>query len=149
MFSKNQDDDASRSTRAVPSILSSDLKFTGDIASDGEVQIDGDTIGDIKCRKLVIGGSGFVQGSIVAEEVVINGRVEGEIRAASVKLAETARVSGDILHESLQITFGAHVEGHCRRLDNVVPANVEAEITLASTSGPVTDDPETLNEAHG
>jgi len=51
MFSKDKEATERRSSGA-PSILSAGMQVTGDIVSDGEVQIDGELSGDIHCAKL-------------------------------------------------------------------------------------------------
>ncbi|KZB50950.1 bactofilin family protein [Thalassospira xiamenensis] len=102
------------------SIINSDLRVTGDLISESDVQVDGFVNGDIRTRNLTIGQHGEVRGEIVAEKVRICGSVTGQVRARDVSLAETARMLGDILHESLSIEPGAHIEGHCRRIEGAV-----------------------------
>lgn len=102
--------------RPVPSIISADLSITGDLASAGEIQIDGTVEGDIQCSVLIVGVNGSVTGEIKAETVRLHGRVTGQVRAATVFLAATARMIGDVTHESLAIEPGAFMEGHCRRM---------------------------------
>ena len=71
---------------------------------------------------------GLVRGDIVSESVLVNGRVEGSIRARKVQLAKNAHVQGDITHQSLAVEMGAVFEGQCRYLqdplktDTVAPA---------------------------
>lgn len=100
-----------------PSIISTDLKITGNLATDGEVQIDGLLEGDVKCGRLSIGATGRVLGSVFVEFALVRGKVEGQIRAKNVTLTKSASVIGDIMHETLTIEPGAHLEGHCRRVD--------------------------------
>ncbi len=45
------------------------------------------------------------------------GTVKGDIRARSVFVAASARVSGDIVHETISIESGAYIEGQLKRLD--------------------------------
>jgi len=103
-------------SKAVPSIISSDLTITGDLVSGGEIQIDGTVEGDISCKALIIGVEGAVTGEIEADSVRLHGQVTGQLRAKTVFLAATARMVGDITHESLAIEPGAFMEGHCRRM---------------------------------
>lgn len=116
MFSKSSKPNNSRDRRSVPSILSADFQITGDIVSDGEVQVDGRVKGDIRCNVLVVGASGIITGEITAQTVRVFGTVTGQIRAAAVELAKTAHVVGDIAHESLSVEAGAFVEGRFDRL---------------------------------
>jgi cytoskeletal protein CcmA (bactofilin family) len=124
MFSKGNKSAARRST---PSIIGTDCTFTGDIQSDGEVQVDGRLDGDVRCSNLVIGEKGSITGEIIADTVSVLGMVAGQITAQSVALARTARVLGDITHDSLSVEVGAYVEGRFnRRPDQTAAKAVEA-----------------------
>ena len=46
---------SSIATNAAPSIISADLKITGNLASAGDLQIDGTVEGDITSRQVTIG----------------------------------------------------------------------------------------------
>ena len=112
MFSKNnknkkaQNETKPAPVPAPPSIISRDLSIVGDLLSDGE----------IRTRTLIIGETARVKGEIVAETCHVLGRIDGQIKAKVVKLADSAHVVGDILHEDLSIETGAFLEGHCKRM---------------------------------
>lgn len=117
----------------IPSIISADLRITGDLVCSGDVQIDGWVEGDIQSRNITIGEGATVQGGLQAESVRICGLVNGEVRADMVVLEKTARVTGDILHKSLAIEQGAYLEGMCRRTDT------HPVTAVATTADPVKD----------
>lgn len=130
MFSKGNKPSGSEvrteaSSKGVPSIISSDLTITGDLVSGGEIQVDGTIDGDIRCKTLIIGVNGAVNGEIDADSVRLHGRVSGQVRAKTVFLAATAHMIGDITHESLAIEPGAFMEGHCGRMSEVIPRKVD------------------------
>ncbi len=100
----------------VPSIISPDLEIVGDLKSDGEIQIDGTVKGDIDVPLLTVGEQGKVDGSTVAETVRIFGTVTGQVRAKTVRLDASAKVTADITHESLTIEAGAYFEGKVQPL---------------------------------
>lgn len=56
-------------------------------------------------------------GNIESEVANIHGTVNGEIRARSVIMSSTARVTGDVIHEELTIDAGAYIEGQMMRRD--------------------------------
>lgn len=116
MFSKDKDATEQRNPGA-PSVLSEGMQVTGDIMSDGEVQIDGVLSGDIHCAKLTIGETGRINGSVVADNCLVHGEVVGQIKADAVTLSRSSKVEGDVLHDMLAIEPGARLDGHCRRLD--------------------------------
>ena len=104
-----------KSGGGVPSIISPDLTITGDLNSSGDIQVDGTVKGDVTADTLTIGEQGQVEGKVRGERVRVCGTVEGEIEGGTVTLAASARVLGDVVHDSLAIEPGAHLEGHCRR----------------------------------
>lgn len=102
-------------TAAVPSLLSSDLIITGDIKTDGEVQIDGRLDGNVNAGKVTIGEQGAVNGKIVGGHVQIRGKVTGKIDAMSIELTESANVQADLVQDKLVIANGAFFDGKCTR----------------------------------
>ena len=98
-----------------PSVITGGLHVTGNLASGGELLVDGTVTGDIHVRSLTIGQSGRVEGKIVAEEITVSGSVEGQISAKAVTIGRTAHVIGDVLHDVLSIESGAEFQGRCQR----------------------------------
>ena len=130
MFSKNKKIQQTNhhQPRAVPSIISADLKIIGDLSSSGEIQVDGEVSGDIRSKVLLVGEGASIKGEIRAETVRVHGHVNGQIKATFVNLAKTAHVVGDILHENLSIQEGAFLEGHITHMSDqqVRDAAIEA-----------------------
>jgi len=99
----------------APSILGRDLVITGDIKTDGEIQIDGRLDGNIVAGTVTIGEQGAVNGKISAKTVHVRGKVSGKIDSNSVELAETANVQADLIQDQLVIANGAFFDGKCAR----------------------------------
>ena len=93
------------------SLIDLSVKMTGDLWSDGDVQVDGQLCGNIYCAQLIVGKDAVVTGAIIAQEAVIRGRMIGIIRAMRVLLQDTARVESEIFYRSLSIEEGARFEG--------------------------------------
>jgi cytoskeletal protein CcmA (bactofilin family) len=102
-------------TSAVPSIFGLDIVVTGDIKTDGDVQIDGQLDGNVIANHVMIGEQGAVNGKISAAKATIRGKVTGKIDASSVELSETANVQADIIQDHLIIANGAFFDGKCSR----------------------------------
>ena len=138
MFSKARKPEAKLSSQTkkspvkpkVPSIIGVGLHISGNVKSDGDVQIDGVVDGDVESVLLTIGGSAIVNGCVVAEIIRVAGTVNGEITGRVVELTRTARIAGDINHHSLAIEAGAFVQGLCRCID---PKQIESRRVLEAT----------------
>ncbi len=104
-----------RHAAVKPSVITESLHVTGNLASGGELLVDGAVTGDIHVRTLTVGASGKVEGKIVAEEITVSGSVEGQISAKTVTIGRTAHVTGDVLHDVLSIESGAEFQGRCQR----------------------------------
>ena len=100
------------------SVLSSDLTITGNLKTTGDIQVEGTIEGDIRAHLLTVGEGATVRGEVVADDVVVNGRIIGRVRGLKVRLTSTARVEGDIIHKTIAIESGAHFEGSVQRQDD-------------------------------
>ncbi|MBR9843018.1 MAG: polymer-forming cytoskeletal protein [Rhodobacteraceae bacterium] len=100
------------------SVLSSDLHISGNLKTTGDIQVEGTVEGDIRAHLLTVGENATIRGEVVADDVVVNGRIVGRVRGLKVRLTSTARVEGDIIHKTIAIESGAHFEGSVQRQDD-------------------------------
>jgi cytoskeletal protein CcmA (bactofilin family) len=92
-------------------VIAKGLKIVGSVTAEGLVEVNGQIDGEVHCTSLVISRGAHVSGTIVADRVVVDGRVEGPIQGGDVTLKSRAYVVGDIHHKSLSIESGAYFEG--------------------------------------
>ena len=109
---------AFRGPGVAPSIIGEDLTVTGNVLSRGEVQVDGQIQGDVHCSSLIVGEKAQITGGIVAEDIIVRGRVMGSVRGNRVTLQASSHVEGDVFHKSLAIEQGAFFEGKSRRSED-------------------------------
>ncbi|MGC1344897.1 MAG: polymer-forming cytoskeletal protein [Methyloceanibacter sp.] len=119
-------------SKLVPSIIGEDLMITGNVNSKGEIQVDGEIQGDVQCGSLLLGDKSQITGCVLAEDVVVRGRVLGSIRGLRVTLQAQSHVEGDIYHQSLAIEQGAFFEGKSRRSED--PLATKTADQAATTS---------------
>jgi cytoskeletal protein CcmA (bactofilin family) len=100
--------------------IGSGTSIVGNITCDGPAQFYGHIEGEVRGSELLIGEGAEVVGNVVAQVVIIRGRVKGTIRATRVKLQASGAVEGDIFHRSLSIEDSALFEGSSRRVENPV-----------------------------
>jgi len=138
MFSKPQNKAAGSADAAAPrklamaSLIADGVRMQGDLVTEGDLHLDGALVGDLRAGQLIIGETGAVTGSILADSIEIRGRVTGTICARQVRLWATAHVDGDISHTELAIEAGAHFEGRSLALTPPKPAALEALTVVAA-----------------
>ena len=104
--------------KVAASVLSSDLTGVGKLRTTGDSQVEGTVEGDIRAHLLTVGETATIRGEIVADDIVVNGRVIGRVRGLKVRLTSTAKGEGDIIHKTIAIESGAHFEGSVQRQDD-------------------------------
>lgn len=108
------------------SVIDKDLIIVGNAFSKGELTVNGDFEGDIRCSILKVGQRAVVTGNLYADEIVISGDVDGQIHGKRVVLQGTSRITGDIHHDSLSIEQGAVFKGVSHQNDATVDAKPAA-----------------------
>ncbi len=98
-------------------LIAASLKIEGKVTADGFVRVHGKINGDLQCTSLVIAPTAEITGSVSAESIVVDGRVEGPIRGEDVVLKSQADVSGDIYHTSLSMEKGAVFDGRSKMVN--------------------------------
>ena len=115
------------------STIGQGMLITGTVVCAGSVDIAGRVVGDVYAVQLTISEGGRVDGSVVAQDVVIQGAFKGTLYGNSVKLQGAAMVEGEVYNKSLSIEQNAVFEGVARRLDQpVVPPTMD-DITAKKT----------------
>jgi cytoskeletal protein CcmA (bactofilin family) len=69
-----------------------------------------------------------IEGSIIAQNVTVCGRVKGTIRAVRVRLQNGGAVEGDIFHRSLSIDENSQFEGSSRWVENPIDSSSSVDL---------------------
>lgn len=103
-------------TGELHTLLGKGSEFDGKLSFEGQVRIDGKYTGQIHTKDvLVVGESARVNAEINAGTVIINGQVEGIIRASQlVELHPPARVKGTIETPAMSMEKGVIFEGQTK-----------------------------------
>jgi len=98
-------------------VVGTDSRIERDIRFMGVALIDGYVNGSVTAGKdenatLTISENGHVKGLIAVPHLLINGMVEGEVRATErLELGPKARVIGDVQYNLMEISIGAQFDG--------------------------------------
>ena len=102
------------SPRVETAHIGKSVLVKGELSGSEDLYVDGEVEGSISLQghSLTIGSNGRVRASIHAREVVIHGRISGNIRAVErVELRKSANVVGDITTQRIAIEDGAYFKG--------------------------------------
>jgi cytoskeletal protein CcmA (bactofilin family) len=86
----------------------------GELSGSEDLYLDGEVEGniDLHNHNLVIGPNGRVRANVQAKEVVIHGKVDGNIKGLDkVELKKAAQLNGDISTQRIVIEDGAYFRG--------------------------------------
>lgn len=103
-----------RPIRAEMARIGKSIKIKGRLSGGEDLFVDGEVEGsiDVSGHLLTVGPNGHVRANIQAPNIVIFGRVQGNLRGGErVELRKSAVVSGDILSQRVMIEEGAFLQG--------------------------------------
>jgi cytoskeletal protein CcmA (bactofilin family) len=134
---KREEELAVRGSGDLNALLGKGSEFEGKLTFEGTVRIDGKFSGEIHTNDvLVIGEGARVEAEINAGSVVINGEVQGNIRAkTSVELHPPARVRGNLEAPSLSIDKGVIFEG-TTKMEGLNPGAAKSSSSPVMVSPP-------------
>ena len=115
-------------------LIAESTRIAGDVRFSDQLYLNGHIEGDVRAEDgassatVVISDIGSVKGEVDAPIVVVNGRVEGNVRAGTrVELAANARITGNVYYKLIEMQLGAMVEGQLVHVDESASmANVHA-----------------------
>jgi len=95
-------------------VIGKAVKIVGELSGSEDLVMDGELEGTIRLpnSRLTIGPSARIRGDVAAKDVVIQGRIEGDIRATGrAELRATALVLGNIYASTFSIEENAAFRG--------------------------------------
>jgi cytoskeletal protein CcmA (bactofilin family) len=96
----------------VETFIGSNSTFRGEIKSTGALRIDGTVEGNITADYVILGEKGNIRGDVVAQNVIVGGRIEGNVRSKGIiEIKNKGKIIGDILTPKLSIIEGGVIEG--------------------------------------
>ncbi len=102
------------SFRAEVAHIGKSVLIKGELSGSEDLYLDGEVEGsvDLKQHSLTVGPHGRVRANIRAREVIVHGKVEGNIHGdEKVELKKSAVLVGDISTQRITIEDGAYFKG--------------------------------------
>lgn len=101
-----------------PSVIAKNSTINGNLNSSGTIEIEGSVYGEINTKILIIRQSGFFQGKIIAEDVYIQGKFEGNIIVKKISISQTANINGEISYQTMSVQDGACIDAVFKKNNN-------------------------------
>ena len=92
------------------SILLSDVSIQGDLVEKEKVVIDAKGTGDITAEEVVTHKDSNIIGNIKAKNILVGGKLKGNLNSDKIRLNKTADVDGVLNQKSLSIEEGANLK---------------------------------------
>lgn len=98
---------------ATDTLIGQSTVFEGRIKSEASLRIEGQIIGDIECiGDVTIGEMGFAKSNITAREIIIAGKVQGNVVAkGTLNITSSGQLTGNATTKSLVISEGGIFQG--------------------------------------
>ena len=120
--------------------LGSTLHVKGEISGNEDLHIDGTVEGAVQLGegKLTVGATANVTADIIARELVVCGKVKGNVHAkGKIEIKKDGSVIGDLTTAQIIIEDGAHVKGLIET-DRSVDKEADNNVSPGTASRPIT-----------
>lgn len=125
--------------RADVGHIGKSVVIRGELTGNEDLYLDGEIEGNINLRdhKLVIGPNGKIKATITARDIVLHGKVEGNVSATErVELKKACTLVGDVSTQRIVIEDGAYFKGSIDIKDNKENrSETRKPMAMAASSG--------------
>jgi cytoskeletal protein CcmA (bactofilin family) len=107
----------SKTTTRIDILLGKSARVHGDVEFSGGLHVEGCVMGNVRAdgpepSTLSVSDTGLIEGSVVVDNVVLNGTVKGDIHATGrVVLGAQAKVQGNVYYGVIETELGAEIMG--------------------------------------
>ena len=129
---------ASEPHRADVGHIGKSVQIKGELTGSEDLYLDGSIEGtvDLRDHSLIIGPNGKIKASISARDLVVHGRVEGNITATGrVELRKSCTLIGDVSTQRIVIEDGAFFKGAIDIKEKSQPTDTRKPIAVAASAG--------------
>ena len=117
-------------------LVGSGVRIEGRIDGAESTDVSGSLSGTLKSSRISINTSGSFNGDMNGQDVVISGNVEGEITSEdTIIVNQSAKIKGTIEYSSLQVSYGAKLEGSLRHRGSIQNYSTVTSVSAENIEG--------------
>ena len=100
-------------SKQIDTLIAEQCTLEGDLTTQNSIKVDGQIKGTLRAEgRAIIGETGVVKGDVHAADLLVLGKLEGNVFAQRLHLQASANIHGNISTESLQVDPGARYHGN-------------------------------------
>lgn len=109
----------------IATVIGFGTVIKGNVTFTGGLHVDGSIVGNViaepdSSAALTLSEKGVVEGDIRVPNVILNGKVVGDVYASErVELAQNAKITGTVYYKLLEMAMGAEVNGQLIHTDDM------------------------------
>lgn len=129
---------ASEPHRADVGHIGKSVQIKGELTGSEDLYLDGSIEGtvDLRDHSLIIGPNGKIKAAITARDLVVHGRIEGNVTATGrVELRKSCTMIGDVSTQRIVIEDGAFFKGAIDIKEKSQPAEARKPMAVAASAG--------------
>jgi cytoskeletal protein CcmA (bactofilin family) len=125
IFSKKEK--VSLDLQAISTLISEGSVLDGNLKAPAFARIDGLVNGDVTVDEgLILGEKGEVKGNITTKEIVVYGKVTGDIDTSSLEIRASGKITGNIKTQNLSVENGGVYNGNLTMQQGEAPKQLQA-----------------------
>ena len=110
-------------TRQIDTVIAQQCQLDGDLTTQNSIKVDGTINGTLRCKgRAIVGETGLIKGDVHSADLLVVGRLEGNVFADNLHLQASANITGNIETRSLQVDPGARYSGTVTMRDQAAGA---------------------------
>lgn len=124
-------------------MISHGTEVHGDVRFHGNMHVEGRIIGDVVSDDgiLRLAAASSVEGDIRAPNVVVNGKVKGNVYSTErLELSAKAEVAGDIHYNLIEMVMGAQINGSLERMPESAETRISGILLKSTDTQDVVDE---------
>jgi cytoskeletal protein CcmA (bactofilin family) len=135
MFNSRKNKPALVPSKQIDTVIAQHCTLEGDLNTENSVKVDGVIHGTLRCKGCsIIGETGQVKGDVHSAELLVIGKLEGNVFAENLYLHASAYIAGNITTRTLQVDNGARYSGTVTMRDQAENAVVTPALPPATNS---------------
>jgi len=109
--------------QSISTLISEGCVVDGNLKAPAFARIDGKITGDVTIDEgLIVGEKASIIGNVITKELVVYGKIVGNVQATSLEIRATGHITGDIRTQTLGVEQGAVYDGNLSMSQNAKPA---------------------------